>query len=138
VSDGLPEVFDPAEDCPWCSPREILARSGYTPLPPGEMDDRQLPGRLWELLYAAAARRFYFCSTDHMDDRSLYMMLWEQWLDDPTEDIPLAAETNTTTIISEFNAGGMPHEEIWLRHYASDKKRAKHAKDWPKDTIPPK
>jgi len=120
MSDGLPEVFDPAEDCPWCSPREILARSGYTPLPPGELDDRQLPGRLWELLYAAAARRFYFCSTDHMDDRSLYKMVWEQWLDEPTADIPLEAEANTTTIISEFDAGGMPHEEIWLRYYADE------------------
>ena len=28
MPDGLPEAFDPAEDCPWCSPREILARGG--------------------------------------------------------------------------------------------------------------
>ena len=54
------ECFDPAEDCPWCSPREILARLGYTPFPPAELDDHQLPCRLWELLYAAAARRFFF------------------------------------------------------------------------------
>lgn len=44
--------------------------------------------------------------------------LWEQWLDEPTADIPLEAETNTTTIISEFNARGITHEEIWLRYYA--------------------
>jgi len=120
MSDGTPGIFDPAEDCPWCSPREILARHGYSPLPPRELDDRQLPGRLWELLYAAAARRFFFCGTDHLDDRSLYSLLWEQWLDEPTADIPLEAETNTTTIISEFNAGGMTHEEIWLRYYADE------------------
>jgi hypothetical protein len=120
MSDGAPETFDPAEDCPWCSPREILARHGYSPLPPKELDDRQLPGRLWELLYAAAARQFFFCRTDHLDDRNLYSLLWEQWLDEPTADIPLEAETNTTTIISEFDAGGMTHEEIWLRHYATE------------------
>jgi hypothetical protein len=118
MPDGTPEIFDPAEDYPWCSPREILARHGYSPLPPKELDDRQLPGRLWELLYAAAARRFFFCGTDHLDDRSLYSLLWDQWLDEPTADIPLSAETNTTTIISEFNAGGVTHEEIWLRYYA--------------------
>ncbi len=50
-----PDFVDPAEDCPWHSPREIFARYGYAPLPPSELDDRQLPGRLWEWLYAAAA-----------------------------------------------------------------------------------
>src|SRR5437016_6978138 len=64
MSDGIPEFIDPAEDCPWRSPREILARSGYAPLPPVGLDARQLPGRLWELLYAAAARRFFICSTE--------------------------------------------------------------------------
>ena len=28
--------------------------------------------------------------------------------------------------------------QLWLRYYASDEERAKHAKDWPKDTLPPK
>src|SRR5208282_4018851 len=67
-----PEFIDPAEDCPWCSRREIFGRFGYEPLPPSELDDRQLPGRLWELLYAAAARRFFLCSTNHLSDRELY------------------------------------------------------------------
>src|SRR5439155_298942 len=81
--DDASEFCDPAEDCPWRSPREILARCGYEPLPPSALGDRQLPGRLWELLYAAAARRFFFCSTDHLSDRELYTLLWEQWLDEP-------------------------------------------------------
>jgi hypothetical protein len=41
-----PDFVDPAEDCPWRSPRQIFARYGYAPLPPSELDDRQLPGRL--------------------------------------------------------------------------------------------
>ena len=138
MPDDAPEFFDPAEDCPWRSPREILARFGYAPSPQSELDNRQLPGRLWELLYAAAARRFFFCGTNHLSDRELYALLWEQWLDEPTADIPPEAETNTTKIISEFNARGMTHEEIWLRYYASDQERAKHAKEWPNDTLPPK
>jgi hypothetical protein len=115
-----PEFIDPAEDCPCRSRREIFAHSGYAPLSPSELDDRQLPGRLWEWLYAAAARRFFLCSTNHLSDRELYTLLWEQWLDEPTADIPLDAETNTTTIITEFNAGGMTHEEIFLRYYADE------------------
>jgi hypothetical protein len=120
MPDNAPEFCDPAEDCPWRSPREILARHGYSPLPPPELSDRQLPGRLWELLYAAAARRFFFYSTDHLSDPEFYTLLWEKWLDQPTADIPPEAETNTTTIISEFNAGGLTHEEIWLRYYADE------------------
>ena len=110
MSSGTPESMEPAEGCPRRSPREIFARYGYAPLPPNELDDRQLPGRLWELLYAAAARRLFFCGTDHLDDRGLYTFLWEQWLDQPTTDIPPEAQTNTTTIISEFSARGTPHD----------------------------
>src|ERR1700692_2140029 len=120
MTGGSPEFIDPVEDCPQRSPREILARHGYSPLPSGELDDHQLPGRLWELFYAAAALRFFFCSTDHLDDRSLYTLLWEQWLDNPTADIPPEAETNTTTIVSEHDALGMTQDEIWLRYYAEE------------------
>jgi hypothetical protein len=118
MPDDALEFFDPAEDCDWCSPSAIFARHGYEPLPPTELDDRQLPGRLWELLYAAAARRYFFCSTDHLNDRDFYTLLWEQWLDEPTADIPPEAETNTTLIVSELNVNGMTHEEIRLRYYA--------------------
>jgi hypothetical protein len=137
MSDDSGKFFDPAEDCPWCPAREILARHGYVPLPPAQLDDRQLPGRLWEFLYAAAARRFFFCGTDHLDDRSLYTLLWEQWLDEPKADIPPEAETNTTTIVSEFDAGGLTAEEIWLRYYAGeDDHKLWHSTD-PEFVFPP-
>ena len=129
--------FDPAEDCAWCSPRLILARHGYTPLPPTELSDHQLPGRLWELLYAAAARRFFFHQTDHLSDREFYSLLWEQWLDEPTADIPLEAETNTHLNLSELNANGLTHEEIWLRYYAREDDRELWRKDEPDFVFPP-
>ena len=58
--------------------------------------------------------------THHLDDRSLYTLLWKEWLDHPTADIPPEAETNTNLIVSEFAAGGMTAEEIWLRYYARE------------------
>ena len=125
MATDIPDFVDPAEDCPWRSRREIFAQYGYAPLPPSELDDRQLPGRLWEWLYAAAARRFFFWSTDHLSDREFYTLLWEQWLDEPTADIPLEAETNTTTIISEFNARGMTHEEMRLALSCSNAARSR-------------
>jgi len=123
MASDTPEFIDPVEDCLWLSRRKIFARYGYSPLAPSGLNDRQLPGRLWEWLYAAAARRFFVCSTDHLSDRELYTLLWEKWLDEPTADIPPEAHTNTTTIISEFDARGMTHDEIWLRYYAKEDDR---------------
>jgi hypothetical protein len=79
MSDPTPELFDPAKDYEARTPRGILARYGYAPLRPSELTACLLPGRLWELLHAAAARRFFFCFSDHLDDRALYTALWEQW-----------------------------------------------------------
>jgi len=95
-----PEFIDPAKDCPWRVRRQIFARYGYAPLPPFELADRQLPGRLWEWIYAAAAHRLFFCSTDHLSDRELYTLLWEKWLDEPTADIP-----------PEAHAGWLPGDD---------------------------
>jgi hypothetical protein len=118
AADNL-KFIDPVEDFPWRSPREIFASLRYAPLAPSELEDQQVPGRLWELLYAAAARRFYFDSTNHLSDRELYNLLWEQWLDKPTPDLPPEAETNTRIAIAEFTAGKITHKEIWLRYYAN-------------------
>jgi hypothetical protein len=96
-----------------------------------------LSGRLWELLYATAARRFFFCFTNHLSDREFYTLLWEQWLDEPTADIPLEAETNTTTIVSEFNAAGMTHEEINLRYYLDEDEKSFWLEDEPNFIFPP-
>ena len=126
--------FDPAEDCAWVTPHAIFARNGYTPIAPNELSDRQLPGRLWQLLYSAAAHRLFFHSTDHLSDRELYILLWEQWLEEPTADIPPEAETNTNLIVSEISARGMTSEEIWLRYYAEEADRVMLT---PGEIIPP-
>jgi hypothetical protein len=137
MPDDTPKIFDPAEDCGSCSPREILGRLGYAPVPPSELDDRQLRGRLWELLYAAAARRFFFYHTNHLSDREFYTLLWEQWLDEPTADIPLDAETNTTIFVSEFNARGLTHEQIYLRYYADEDDLDLFRSTSPDEVFPP-
>ena len=110
--------IDPVDDCPWRPPREIFSSYGYQPLAPDQLSNSQLPGRLWELLYAAAGRRFFFHHTNHLSDRELYTMLWREWLDEPIADIPLEAETNTNLSLSEFDHNGLTSEEIWLRYYA--------------------
>lgn len=120
MSDEFPEFFDPVDDCAWRSPREIFAREGYAPPPLDGLDPGQLRGRLWELLYAAAGRRQFFHATDHLSDRDFYQLLVNRWLDEPTADLPLAAKTNATTIISDYPAGGLSGSEIYQRYYADE------------------
>src|ERR1041384_4436766 len=123
MPDDVPEFIDPVEDCPWRPPREIFARYGYVPLAPREINEQQLPGRLWEFLYAAAGRRIFFSHTNHLSDRELYQLLYEEWLEEPIADIPLEALTITNVIVAEIDFAGMSHEEIYLRYYASEEER---------------
>jgi hypothetical protein len=34
--------------------------------------------------------------------------------------------------------GGEEDQQLWLKYYATDQERARHAAEWPKDTIPAK
>jgi len=115
-----PEFTDPVETYPRRTRREIFARYGYTPPPPSALNDRQVPGRLWELLYAAATRRFFICRTNHLSDRELYVVLCEQWFDKETADIPPEAETNTTTIVAQIGATAPPPEDMIWRYYIDE------------------
>lgn len=138
MPDLNPDFFDPAEDCEDRTPRAIFAERGFTPPAPSEVDERQLPGRLWELIHAAAARRLFFCFTNHLSDRDFLTLLHERWLDEPTADFPLESETNTTLFVSEFNANALTHEEIFLRYYADDTFRELCRRDESYAVFPPR
>lgn len=118
--------FDPVEDAEWLTARALFARLGYTPLPPAEVDDQSLPGRLWECLYALAARRFFLHHTDHLSDRELYVWLHDVWFAEEVADCPPEAETNTHTDLTD----ALPDDgETWLRYYADEDDRALFAAD---------
>jgi hypothetical protein len=125
------EIMDPFEECPQRTPREILRRQGYVPLPPGDIDDFQMRGRLWELLYALAGRRFFLYDTNHLSDRELYSWLCNDWLNQETCDTPPEAEWNCRLSPNEEN------EDIYLRYYADEEIRQKWAKHFPETIIPP-
>jgi hypothetical protein len=130
------DIMDPFEECPHRTGREILRRLGFEPLSPAQIDDFQIRGRLWELIYALAARRFYLNDTNHLTDRELYTWLHDDWLNHETCDIPPEAEWNCR--ISPNEATGDPKdEEIWLRFYADEEMRQKWTTDFPETEIPP-
>jgi len=129
------DIMDPFDDRPCRTPREILRRLGYEPLPPSAIDDFQIRGRLWESLYALAARRFYLYNTNHLSDRELYTWLHDNWLDVETSDVPPEAEWNCR--VAPNDSGCDDDAQIWLRYYADEEIREKWLIDFPEDTLPP-
>lgn len=124
--------MDSNENCPYLPARDLFTRLGYEPLPPSEVDDAQLTGRLWEFIYALAGRRFYLYRTDHLSDRQIYTWLHDRWLAAEVPDLPFESGWNST-----ISPGQEEGADIYLRFYASEEERESWLADFPEDTLPP-
>src|SRR6187402_2952665 len=121
-SDPFYSIMDPHDDAEWRLGRDILARLGFEPDSPESVDDAQMRGRLWELIYALASRRVYLSRTDHLSDRELYVWLHENWLNEMEADLPPEAEWNTRT--SPVSGCGTEEDRIaGLRYYMDEEER---------------
>jgi len=116
------DCMDPFDDCPWLPARELFRRLGFEPLAPSVLGDFELRGRLWEFIYALAARRFYLADTNHLSDREVYVWLYDRWLEHEVADIPPEAEWNTHSNPAEYEPG--QGTQTWLRYYADERGHA--------------
>ena len=128
------DLIDPFDECPWLLARDLFRRLGFEPLPPCAIDDFQLRGRLWEFIYALAARRFYLHNTNLLSDRQVYIWLYDQWLNHEVADIPPKAEWNCHANPAEYEPEG--GTMTWLRYYADEETRNKWSIDFPDDEVP--
>lgn len=131
------DPFEAYDNCPWRPPREMLADRGFTSPPPDEVhDDRELRGRLWELIYALAAQRFFIFATDHLDDRELYEELWRNGL---RAEAILPRKTPRGGWFHDCTGSGSDeHHHLWLRFHAGVEARARHAREYPDEPLPPR
>lgn len=130
------EFFEMLENAPSRTPREIFADRGFFSTPPDELAAGELRGRLWELLYACAAQRFFFSQTDHLDDLDFYYWLHQDWMDDPIEDIPPKMLMNCHISPHEPFCEGSDND-VWLRFYADEGDRAEMVAEDPGVPLPP-
>jgi hypothetical protein len=131
-----PGFFEMFENAPQRSPREIFARRGFVPTSPDELTGGEMRGRLWELIHACAAQRFFFYDTNHLDDKDFYLWLDRFWLDQATDDLPPEAEMNCH--ISPGEPVGDPEgDDVWLRFYADEGTRAEVEADGLGYPLPP-
>jgi hypothetical protein len=119
------DFFEMFENARQRSPREIFAQRGFAPTSPDGLVDGEQRGRLWELIHACAARRFFFYDTNHLNDREFHQWLDQIWLDRLTDDIPPEAEMNCH--ISPVD--DLEGDDVWLRYYADEETRRQFEAD---------
>ncbi len=133
------DAMEPAVDVTtegWTTPHEELARAGVILPAPAELSDEDLPPKLWELLHALACRGFYLLHTNHLSDRELYALLWNDSLWTPAI---LSGRSSIRGWFHDCLGGGTDEARTnWLRCYASDDARADHARMFPGETLPPR
>lgn len=120
---------------PETSENEILRAEGIDVPPADDLDDAELTAKLWEIIYALAARNTYLHHTDHLGDRELYTHLVEEAFNEITKDLVIPGWTQHIDIIG---GGSEEDVQIGLRYYDDDESRARWHEHWPDDVIPPK
>jgi hypothetical protein len=116
-------------------PQDLLRARGISFRRGEEVDDDAIGEELWRLIAALAEIGYFIELTDHLSDRELYAMLFEQ-IAQPTflapDDLSFAAHWSPIGGYSEEDL------EIHYTYYADDEDRERASKLWPDTPLPPR
>jgi hypothetical protein len=113
---------------------DALLDSGVSVPAPDDLSDNELSPKLWEVIHGLLALRVSIGNTDHLSDRALYTLLYNETLD--STQVVVGMEQTMTIDMTETGA----YEDglrTYLTYYASEKERRRYAKIFPKMHIPP-
>src|SRR5262249_30967052 len=94
--------------------------------------DAELTAKLWEVIYMLLRQSIVISNTDHLSDRELYTLLWNETLRE--EFVILPANTLHLDMTRTGIDDGMP---IYLRYYASEEQREMYSELYPEFEMPP-
>lgn len=125
--------FESAEDSTHFE--RLRTEAKFVPVPPDQLGSpEQMHAALWDLLNALASLRVFVQFTDHLDDESLYRLLYFGALESDTVVPPVGSEWNCRIDAAEYGTAEYPDgSDIWLRYYADEQTRA----EWDGE-LPPK
>lgn len=122
------------ESAPLTSCFHQLLERGIDLPSPEQLDDESLTSKLWQVIEGLAKLQTFLERTDHLSDRELYALLWEDLLREAKPDFPPDSGWRHSIDI----LGGCSEEDMYLdrKYYADEEQRAQWAKDWPEDEMP--
>ncbi|HEY1174095.1 MAG TPA: hypothetical protein VGH19_22210 [Verrucomicrobiae bacterium] len=114
--------LDTVENAPRATVMELLQRRNVSVAHPDELTENSLTAKLWEIIYALAANRIFFHSSDHLSDREFYAVLLEKVLPEVTSDLSHHYGTNCHFDLLEF--AGEKQNYLYLKYYADQADKA--------------
>lgn len=134
LHDQFMDYIKAFEQAQWFTAFDVLAQGGIVLPNPDDLDDGQLPAKLWEVIRAMAMLRIFLYNTNHLSDRELYGALWHEVLREEGPLLP--ANSDSACHIDLVDSGSEEDMELYLRYYADEQDRLDWAEDWPDDTLP--
>jgi len=98
---------------------------------PKKLTDGELTAKLWEVIHALLSRSIVLGNTDHLTDRELYTLLWNETLREEFVICPDYAINVDMTKTGPDN--GIP---IYLKYYASEEERRLYSDAYPGCELP--
>ncbi|MCX7099442.1 MAG: hypothetical protein NTV43_16225 [Methylococcales bacterium] len=123
------------EQATWRQPFEILIQSGISLPSANELPETELSAKLAEVINALSLLAIYLENTDHLSDRELYTLLYEDILQEETV-VQSGDMMNLNCHIDLIGSGSEADTEIYLTYYADDNDRAYWLKEFPDHVLP--
>lgn len=111
-----------------------LEEAGIELSPPDSLDDVMLHRKLWEVIGKLAEFGVYLYHTDHLSDRDLYALLWDDLL--RQEEVILPPDPRSACHLDIL--GGCSEEDLEITHkyYSDEDEREMWLEAFPNDTMP--
>lgn len=134
VQEQFQKTVEAFEQAKWSQPFQVLVDSGITLPPPSEIADADLNAKLWEVINALSLMGAYLEHTDHLSDRELYILLWEDVL---VEEMAIQSPIVTLAChIDLIGSGSEEDNDIYLKYYADKDDRLLWIKEFPDKPAP--
>jgi hypothetical protein len=112
---------------------EAVTESGVIVPAPDDVPDTALSAKLWEVIHGLLALHVSIGNTDHLSDRALYTLLYNETLD-----VEVVVGMGQTMTIDMTETGSYEDGlRTYLTYYASEKERRRYARIFPKMYMPP-
>jgi hypothetical protein len=128
--ESTPSVL-PVDDSPKRTLLDVLTELNIKLPRPQKLTNRRLKEKLWELIDALLAQSIVLGNTDHLSDRKLYTLLWNETLHKQ-----FVISPHYTLHVDMTKTGindGMP---IYLKYYASEAQRRMYSQFYPGFKMP--